>query len=467
MAEIHEGSETWLFDEGRPLGDDSGMGRVYRGRRSLDEAPVAVKLVRRELSNREEVRRSERELEIGEILRTHALRTELRHVLVPIQQLQRGEDLVFILPLASESLRAAIETGPSEALSRLATSSIAAGLSELSEVGVLHRDLKPENVLRHEGRWKLADFGISRALSAKTGTYTFKGWGTRPYIAPEIWLGRPATLRSDLWSLGILAYECATGYRPFESFIAPPQSDDDVTFALSDFKLSDTILERLIRRLLSASPERRPPDAREVTSALDNQRGLDAQQTRLAAAASARSARRAIPSSKTDAGLDTAVIPQSASAAFATLIETAFDQLKAVLPDALLERASDGWRVSWEGIKIDIRQATKPQEIGAGIVDAYSVALASEAPAIDRNYLCESPSSTIQDPVWFESVFETRTGQLVGLNRRDLGVHFQSVGRDVPSTWREIRRLLSPDALVRVLVKGIESDKPRSPALFE
>ncbi|MBW6454985.1 MAG: serine/threonine protein kinase [Trueperaceae bacterium] len=89
---------------------------------------------------------------------------------------------------------------------------VAQGLAHTHDARVLHRDVKPANVfVDGEGRAKLGDFG----------TGTFKGddaeerVGTAFYMAPEVFEGRPTSLRSDVYSLGVLAYEVLTGERPF------------------------------------------------------------------------------------------------------------------------------------------------------------------------------------------------------------------------------------------------------------
>ena len=85
------------------------------------------------------------------------------------------------------------------------------------EAGVLHRDLKPSNVLvAGPGRWKLTDFGIAKILDETDVTTAGLVVGTPAYVAPERHLGSPATVRSDLYSLGVVLYEAAAGERPFQ-----------------------------------------------------------------------------------------------------------------------------------------------------------------------------------------------------------------------------------------------------------
>jgi serine/threonine protein kinase len=80
---------------------------------------------------------------------------------------------------------------------------------------VIHRDLKPSNVLLRQGKWKLSDFGIARDADLGTGDPTFAGFGTIPYMAPELWEGRSPTFKTDLYAVGCIAVELLTGRPPF------------------------------------------------------------------------------------------------------------------------------------------------------------------------------------------------------------------------------------------------------------
>ena len=95
---------------------------------------------------------------------------------------------------------------------------VAAGLDYAHQHGLVHRDIKPENILvdRH-GLAKVVDFGIARGLSDSTLTETGSGIGTVHYISPEQASGLMATPESDIYSLGVIAFEMLTGELPFES----------------------------------------------------------------------------------------------------------------------------------------------------------------------------------------------------------------------------------------------------------
>jgi serine/threonine-protein kinase len=123
----------------------------------------------------------------------------------------------LVMPRAKESLREHLDhaggaLSPTDATAILCE--IAIALSDL-DGRVVHRDLKPENVLLLDGHWCLADFGISRYAEATTAPDTQKYAMTAPYAAPERWRAERATSATDVYALGVMAFEMLTGTRPF------------------------------------------------------------------------------------------------------------------------------------------------------------------------------------------------------------------------------------------------------------
>ncbi len=275
---------VWQYDETSRLGD-GGAGIVYRGEAG-DGSPVAVKVI--ETGSGPMAQRIHgREIEIGRKLSAATIRDHL----VPHHGVAVAEGTIWIvMPLATESLHDRIENsaGSMPLADRIdILCQIATGLQQLAEVAVVHRDLKPGNVLLVDGRWCLTDFGISRDLDESTSTVTRRGEGTFEYMAPEYIERGIATTKTDLYSLGVIAYELLTGRKPFEG----PATEDFYRQHLEETPPPlpedlPVLLHRVVNRLLSKQPSGRYADARAVVEALRKASTplVSASQERIAAA---------------------------------------------------------------------------------------------------------------------------------------------------------------------------------------
>lgn len=200
------------------------MGSVWRAEHLGWEAPVAIKLMNRDVADQPEARaRFEREVRLAAGLRSP-------HV---VQVLDHGVDEATRIPfitmelLEGESLDARLRRqgclSPAETLELV--SQVVRALSRAHEAGVVHRDLKPENLFLvrndEQSLVKILDFGIakgSRAGLAARLTRPGRVLGTPFYMSPEQFRGtREIDHRADLWSLSAITCECLTGRRPFEA----------------------------------------------------------------------------------------------------------------------------------------------------------------------------------------------------------------------------------------------------------
>ena len=143
---------------------------------------------------------------------------------------------------------------------------VAEALTAAHAAGVVHRDLKPANImLTTTGRAVLVDFGIASSAASEPLTETGALIGTADYLSPEQAAGRPATPRSDLYSLGVVAYQCLTGTSPFrrDHHVATALAHLQDELPALDASVPHEVRE-LVRHLTEKNPTDRPADAAEV-----------------------------------------------------------------------------------------------------------------------------------------------------------------------------------------------------------
>jgi serine/threonine-protein kinase len=151
---------------------------------------------------------------------------------------------------------------------------VLAALETAHAAGILHRDIKPANILEAGGHWKVADFGIAKALETDSGDHTATGLvlGTPAYLAPERLFGSPASVPADIYALGVVAYEALTGSKPFHSNSGgswPGSMALRPLVPLSSARPGiDPVLAGVIERSLDKDPLRRFQSASEMALAL-------------------------------------------------------------------------------------------------------------------------------------------------------------------------------------------------------
>jgi len=164
---------------------------------------------------------------------------------------------------------------PDRTLSMIAQTARALAIAHAQ--GLVHRDIKPGNLLiTPDGRVKVTDFGIARLADQVPLTQTGQVMGTAQYLAPEQATGQTATGASDIYSLGVIGYECLTGHRPFSG-------ESQIAIALAQVNdapppLPDTLprpVRALLMSMLAKDPKNRPADAIKLSEAAEAIRNGD------------------------------------------------------------------------------------------------------------------------------------------------------------------------------------------------
>ena len=253
-----------------------GMGQVWRGRDVLLGRPVAVKVLRSEYTGDPTfIARFRAEAQHAAVLHHDGIAAVHDYGEVPpgdaggerlaylVMELVDGESLSELLAREGR-----LDVPRTLALLR----QTAAALAVAHEAGVVHRDVKPGNVLvSPDGRVTITDFGIAWSASSVPQTQTGQVVGTAHYLSPEQAQGGKASPASDVYALGMVAYECLAGHRAFEGENAvqialrqirdvPDPLPDDVPATVRD----------LVGRMLLKDPAARFPDGAAVRDAVED-----------------------------------------------------------------------------------------------------------------------------------------------------------------------------------------------------
>ncbi|WP_425154883.1 serine/threonine-protein kinase [Candidatus Palauibacter sp.] len=283
----------------------------------------------------------------------------VRNVVPIIDSGETADHWVLVMPRAEKSLRQLLDEAngplaPPDSLTIL--SDVAETLNDLAP-RVVHQDLKPENVLQLDGKWCLADFGISRYADAATAPNTQKYAWSLPYAAPERWRGIRASTATDIYSLGVIAYELLAAALPFPGPRVHDFRDQHLHSSPHPLTSVSPALVTLVEECLYKPPEARPSPC-QVLTRLRRLResapspGLEA----LQAANRVEVARRS-----EDARLESE--RQSEAAHGKALFDSglrAFERIRRTLRDALLEAAPSArlWDQAHVGWSIRLKDAS-------------------------------------------------------------------------------------------------------------
>lgn len=287
-----------------------GMGEVYRAQDAKLGRDVALKVLPAEMAHDpERLARFHREakalaqLDHPNIVTIHSVE-ECNGVHFLTMQLVEGRSLDRVIPASGLPLEQIVEIARA----------LGDALAVAHDKGIVHRDLKPGNVMvTNEGHVKVLDFGLAKDVRAANGgdlTLTSDSqtqigvvMGTPAYMSPEQAAGRLLDHRTDIFSLGVVLHEMATGRRPFEGTSSAElvsailrDTPPSVTDARPDLP-SD--LARIIRRCLEKDPSHRVQTARDVSNEFRDLARQTSQ--RWAAATTSTSSSHAVPAA--DSGI--------------------------------------------------------------------------------------------------------------------------------------------------------------------
>lgn len=245
---------------------EGGMANVYLANDKILDRKVAVKVLRGDLSSDDRfIRRFQREaLSVSNL--SHPNIVEVYDV-----GEEDGEYYIVMEYIEGKTLKQLLKKRESLTLTEVIDimTQLTDGIAHAHESYIIHRDIKPQNIMiQDDGRIKITDFGIAMALNATQLTQTNSVMGSVHYLPPEQASGKGATVKSDIYSMGILMYELLTGTVPFKG-------DNAVEIALKHMK--DKIpsirkqdpsipqsVENILMKATAKNPRNRYDSAREM-----------------------------------------------------------------------------------------------------------------------------------------------------------------------------------------------------------
>ena len=249
----------------RSIGE-GGMANVYLGYDKILDRNVAIKVLRGDLANDEKfVRRFQREALSA---------SSLSHPnIVAMYDVGEDDGLYYIVMeyVEGKTLKQLLKKRGSLTLSEAIDImlQLTDGMAHAHDSYIVHRDLKPQNIMiEDDGQIKITDFGIAMALNSTQLTQTNSVMGSVHYLPPEQAAGKGATIKSDIYSMGIIFYELLTGELPFKGDSAVEIALKQMKEPLPDVhKLNNDIpqsIENIILKATAKNPKNRYDDAKSM-----------------------------------------------------------------------------------------------------------------------------------------------------------------------------------------------------------
>lgn len=261
----------------RSIGE-GGMANVYLGYDNILDRNVAVKVLRGDLSNDEKfVRRFQREALSA---------SSLAHPnIVEVYDVGEDDGLYYIVMeyIEGKTLKQLLKKRGNLTLSEAIDImlQLTDGMAHAHDSYIIHRDLKPQNIMiKDDGQIKITDFGIAMALNSTQLTQTNSVMGSVHYLPPEQASGKGCTIKSDIYSMGIIFYELLSGRLPFKGDnaveIALKHMRDPLPSLREENEAIPQSIENIILKATAKNPKNRYEDARsmheDLLTALDDER---------------------------------------------------------------------------------------------------------------------------------------------------------------------------------------------------
>ncbi len=269
---INEGSSNEPFAARYQITEslgEGGMGKVYLAKDTLlDGYKLALKFLHPDLC--------QDQIQVKRFFREAQLNRKVNHPnVVRIFDVGQVEETVYFTMEYIEgiSLKEKIARGTlsTEEIVRI-FKEICSGMTAIHEAGIVHRDLKPGNVMIEVGGVaKIADFGIAKTINSDLSNQN-ELMGCAQYIAPEIWKGKEATTKTDIYSLGVILFEMMTGKVPYSEGSPADMLRQHLCSPIPEIK-NDSIpsyLKRLCYKLLSKNEHDRPVNCGEIIQKLSS-----------------------------------------------------------------------------------------------------------------------------------------------------------------------------------------------------